>query len=167
MKEGERQLLHADLTHSVIGGFFEVHRELGFGFREHIYALALEQELTRRGHEVAREVHTLVYFRGKPLARQTLDMVVDGTLALEIKTGDRLPPGATSQLFGYLCGTDLELGLVLHFGPAPKFHRVIFENRLKRRTAEAARAAINPRPSGASAPPPTRRRPPRACIRRS
>ncbi len=133
MKQGELQLLHAELTHSVIGGFFQVHRELGFGFREHIYALALEQELTRRGHEVAREVHTMVYFRGKPLARQTLDMIVDNTLVLEIKTGDRPPPGGTAQLYGYLCATDLELGLVLFFGPEPKFYRVIFENRFKRR----------------------------------
>ncbi|MDE3173140.1 MAG: GxxExxY protein [Gemmatimonadota bacterium] len=146
MKQGELPLLHAELTRSVIGGFFQVHRELGFGFREHIYALALERELSQRGHEVAREVHTLVYFRGKPLARQTLDMVVDEKLVLEIKTGERPPPGGTAQLFGYLCATDLELGLLLYFGPEPKFYRVIFENRLKRRTAEAAPAAVTPRP---------------------
>ncbi len=135
MKEGEQRLLHAELTRSVIGGFFQVHRELGFGFREHIYALALEQELARRGHQVAREVRVMVCYRGEPLAHQTLDMVVDQTLLPEIKTGEHVPPGATKQLFGYLCGTDLELGLVLHFGPEPRFYRVIFENRLTRRPA--------------------------------
>ena len=40
-----RPLLHAALTESVIGAFYEVYRELGFGFLEHIYVLALEREL--------------------------------------------------------------------------------------------------------------------------
>jgi GxxExxY protein len=133
MKDREGQLLHGQLTRTVIGGFFQVRRGLGFGFREHIYGLTLEQELTQRGHDVAREVHALVYFRGKPLALQSLDMVVDQKLALEVTTGERPPPSGTAQLFGSLCATALELGLLLYFGPDPKFDRVIFENRLKRR----------------------------------
>lgn len=44
----EGGLLEQALTHSVIGAFYDVHRALGFGFREHIYALALEQELVGR-----------------------------------------------------------------------------------------------------------------------
>ena len=125
------RLIEAALTRSVIGCFYRVHRELGFGYREYIYALALERELIHAGHRVAREVSVMVYYRGRPLARQTLDLVVDAKLVLEIKAGERLHPGATSQLFSYLCATDLELGLVLHFGREPAFHRVICENRLK------------------------------------
>jgi len=60
-------------------------------------------------------------------------MVVDGKLIVEIKATERLHDNATRQLFGYLCATNLELGLLLHFGREPKFHRVICENRLKRR----------------------------------
>jgi GxxExxY protein len=59
-------------------------------------------------------------------------MVVDEKLILEIKATVGLHPSATSQLFGYLCATDLEVGLVLHFGREPKVYRVIYENRLKR-----------------------------------
>jgi len=56
--DGAADLLEADLTRSVIGSFYEVHRELGFGFREYIYALALELErlLTAQGSRVQREV---------------------------------------------------------------------------------------------------------------
>ncbi|MDB4883832.1 MAG: GxxExxY protein [Gemmatimonadetes bacterium] len=110
-----------------------MHRALGFGYREFIYALALERELLSCGHRVSREVAVMVYFRGEPLARQTLDMIVDDVLVIEIKSTERLHPSGTRQLFSYLSATDLEVGLLLHFGREAKFHRVICENRLKRR----------------------------------
>ena len=124
-------LLHEQLTGSVIQSFFRVYDELRFGYREHIYGLALERELVEAGHDVARESAVMVYYRGRPLARQRLDMIVDGKVAVEIKATRALPPDATAQLFSYLCATDLEVGLLLHFGPKPRFFRVICENRLR------------------------------------
>jgi hypothetical protein len=51
---------------------------------------------------------------------------------IETKAAERLHPGATRQLFSYLCSTDLEVGLLLHFGREAKFQRVICETRFKR-----------------------------------
>ena len=65
-------------------------------------------------------------------------MVVDGKVAVEIKTGEALCKTATIQLFGYLCATTLEVGLVLHFGRSAKAHRVLFENRFKNHPARTA-----------------------------
>ena len=130
-----RELLEERLTHAVIGAFFDVYNTLGFGFREHIYVLALERELCAKGHNVAREVAVMVYYRGEPLARQKLDMVVDDTLVLEVKATEHLPPTSTAQLFSYLCGTNMEVGLLLHFGRRPKFHPVVCENHLKHRNS--------------------------------
>jgi len=87
---GEGGLLEEALTHSVIGAFYNVHNELGFGFREYLYALALERELVARGHLIDREVAVMVYYRGEPLARQTLDMIVDGKIVIESKATERL-----------------------------------------------------------------------------
>jgi GxxExxY protein len=128
----EEGLLDPTLTHSVIAAFFDVHRVLGFGFREYIYALALERELLARGHRVNREVAVMVYYRGQPLAWQVLDMIIDEKLVLEIKSAEQLQHSAAPQLLGYLCATNMEVGLVLHFGREPKFSRVICENRFKR-----------------------------------
>ena len=125
-------MFEEELTRSVIGVFYDNHRALGYGFREHIYALAMERDLAGKGHRVQREVPAMVYHRGEPLAEQSLDMVVDEKLILEIKATERLHPTATSQLLSYLCATQLEVGLVLHFGREAKFHRVICENRFKR-----------------------------------
>ena len=73
----EGGLLEEGLTQSVIGAFFEVYGALGYGFREFIYVRALERELLTKGHKVDREVAVMVYYRGDPLARQKLDMIVD------------------------------------------------------------------------------------------
>ena len=132
---GTTPLIEAELTRSVIGCFFRVHRELRYGFREHIYALALNQELVEAGHHVQREASVVVRYRGNPLARQKLDMVIDAKLVIEIKASERLPPNATAQLFSYLAATELEVGLLLHFAAEPNFYRVIYENRLKHRHA--------------------------------
>jgi hypothetical protein len=92
----EGGLLEEALTHSVIGAFYDVHRGLGFGFREYLYALALERDLVAKGHRVDREVAVMVHSRGEPLA------------------------------------TNLEVGLLLHFGRDPTFSRVICEKHFKR-----------------------------------
>jgi GxxExxY protein len=126
-------LLEETLTRAVIGAFFDVFKELGFGFREYIYSLALQRELLARGHRVDREVAVTVFYRAQPLAWQLIDMIIDEKIVVEIKAGERLAPNAERQLFGYLCASNLEVGLLLHFAHKPQFQRVICENRLKRR----------------------------------
>jgi len=126
-------LLEEQATRGIIASFHEVHRTLGFGYRELIYLRALERELVARGHRVDREVAVMVYYKGEPLARQIIDLIVDEKVVVEGKATERLHPAAAPQLFSYLCSTNLEVGLLLHFGREPKFKRLICENRLKRR----------------------------------
>jgi GxxExxY protein len=118
-------LIEEELTRSVIGGFFEVYNVLGFGLLEQVYAAALERELRARGHRVAREVAVPVAYKGELIARQRLDMLVDGRLVVETKSTERLSPAAARQLYSYLHATRLEVGLLLHFGPEAKFSRVV------------------------------------------
>lgn len=117
------------LTGSVIGAFFDVYNTLGFGFLEHVYVRALEWELLRRGHRVAREVGVLVYYKGCELARQRIDMIVDEKVLVETKSTYDLHPDARRQVYNYLRATSLDIGLLLHFGPKPKFYRLILQFR--------------------------------------
>jgi GxxExxY protein len=128
-------LVEEELTHSAIGGFFTVHRELGPGFLEHIYVLGLEKELTARGHKVSREVWVPVYFRGELLSYQRIDLLVDDKLVIEVKATERLHPRAKDQLISYLRATNLEVGLLLHFGYEAKFERAVFLNSTKLRSS--------------------------------
>jgi GxxExxY protein len=58
-------------------------------------------------------------------------MIVDQKVIVETKSTELLHPDAHRQLFGYLCASTLEVGLLLHFGREPKFHRVIYQNKYK------------------------------------
>lgn len=120
----QHPLPHSDITGAIIGAFYDVYRGLGYGFLESLYTRALECELLDRGHRVAREVHVPVGFKGRELGRQRLDMIVNDRVVVETKATEILHPHATRQLFAYLRATNLEVGLLLHFGPQPRFHRV-------------------------------------------
>ncbi|MDQ3517673.1 MAG: GxxExxY protein [Gemmatimonadota bacterium] len=124
----QSELMLERLTHSVVGAFFEVHNSLGYGFLEHLYRAALERELMARGHSVGREVSVPVLYKGEELGRQRLDMIVDGKLVVETKSTFELHKAATRQVYNYLRATKLEVGLLLHFGPHPRFYRVVCRN---------------------------------------
>jgi GxxExxY protein len=122
-----RELIEERLTHSVIGAFFEVYNTLGFGFLEMVYVMALERELIGRGHQVSREVWIPVLYKGEELCKQRLDMVVDGKLIIETKSTPELPKTGSRQLYNYLRATKLGVGLLFHFGPEPKFYRLVHQ----------------------------------------
>lgn len=127
------ELLEDPLTYSVIGAFFDVYNTLGFGFLEHIYVMALERELVGRSHTVAREVGVRVWYKGEALGHQRIDMIIDDKLVVETKAAYELHKGAQRQLYNYLRATNLKVGLLLHFGPKPRFYRLEFRSRLKDR----------------------------------
>ena len=123
------ELLEEQLTHSVIGAFFDVYNTLGFGFMEHIYELALERELRARGHQVRRQASVRIYYKGEFLAEQRIDLIVDDKLVVETKSAPELHKTAPRQLYNYLRATTLEVGLLLHFGPEPQFFRLVASNK--------------------------------------
>jgi hypothetical protein len=58
-------------------------------------------------------------------------MLVEGKVIVENKSKERVLEENHAQLFGYLCATTLEVGLLLHFGRKARFYRSICENRYK------------------------------------
>jgi GxxExxY protein len=118
-------LIERETTDHVIGSFFEVYNGVGFGFLERIYADALEYELLARSRQVQREVALPIWYKGKQLSSQRVDMIVDDKVLLEIKSTHVLPPTAERQLLNYLRASSLPVGLLLHFGPEPRFKRRI------------------------------------------
>jgi GxxExxY protein len=141
----QQRLVEGALTGSVIGAFYEVYNTLGFGFLEKVYIRALAYELMERGHRITRESSVAVYYKGMVIARQRLDLIVDDKLVVETKSSYELHPAARRQLYNYLRGTKLDLGLLLHFGPKPVFHRVYttWERRASVADTPDAGACIN------------------------
>jgi len=122
-------LLEEETTNQIIGAFFDVYNTLGFGFLEHVYAEALERELVERARMVQKEVVVSVWYKGTILSTQRVDMIVDDRVVVEIKSTEVLTPTAQRQLLNYVRATSFQVGLLLHFGPKPRFSRVVHSHK--------------------------------------
>ena len=125
----EPRLPYSDVTKAILTAFYDTYNKLGYGFLECHYALALERKLRAAGRHVAREFAVKVFFEGEELGFHRLDMVVDSVVVVELKSTARLAPEARRQLYNYLRATNLEVGLLLYFGPAPRFQRIFVPTR--------------------------------------
>ena len=119
------ELIEKELTDSVLGAFYKVYNRLGYGFLESVYCNALAIELERRGHIVQREVGISVEYDGVEIGFYRADFLVDHVLILEIKSTEVLAPHCKRQLINALRASGTRVGLLLHFGPEPAFHRVV------------------------------------------
>jgi GxxExxY protein len=132
MNPQESKLLHVDLTERIIRCFYDVYNELGFGFFESVYHESLMIALKQRGLAVQSRVKIPVFFRGVEVGLYEADLFVEQRVVLELKALDSLSNAHESQLLNYLKATELEVGLLLNFGPKPTFKRIYFDNARKR-----------------------------------
>lgn len=123
--------LHAATTERIIGAFYEVSNELGYGFVESVYRRSLLIALTEAGLRVEEEVAIPVSFRNKPVGIFHADLVVENTVILELKVAEEITKSFELQLLNYLRGSVMEIGLVLAFGQRAKFRRVVMSNDRK------------------------------------
>ncbi|MGH9348260.1 MAG: GxxExxY protein [Vicinamibacterales bacterium] len=98
-----------------IGCAIEVHRTLGPGYLESIYAQAMEIELQAAHLAFERERPIVVQYKHHRLAGQRVDFIVEGQLIVEIKAVARLDPLFQAKLISYLRTTGLRAGLLMNF----------------------------------------------------
>lgn len=125
-------LKHSALTDKIIGAFYDVYNELGYGFLESVYEEALAIALQEAGLRVQRQVSITVWFRGQDVGDFRGDLLVDGAVLLELKAGRTLDKAHEAQLLLYLRATEIEVGLLLNFGEQPQFRRLLFDNERKK-----------------------------------
>jgi GxxExxY protein len=104
-----------EVVSSVIGCAIAVHRELGPGFKECIYHRAFQLELDSRGLAYESEKPILVKYRQWFIPGQQIDLIVAGTVLVELKAVPRLRPLHRYQVQSYLRTTSLPVGLLLNF----------------------------------------------------
>lgn len=104
----------------VVDALGTVRVELGPGLLERGYAGALEIELADRGHQVERELWLPFEYKGRRVDNgYKLDVWVDRTVVLELKTVEELRPEHYSQLATYLRLTGNRVGLLVNFHASP------------------------------------------------
>jgi len=137
----ERRYKHQELTELIIGVFFEVYNELGFGFLEKIYEEAMARVLKSKGLKVQQQAPVPVWFRGAQIGFYEADLVVEGVVVIELKACKALDSSHEAQLLHYLRSTEIEVGLLLNFGPRPQVRRLAFDNERKKISVHLRKSA--------------------------
>ena len=68
----------------------------------------------------------IVRYKGIKVGEYYADLVVNQCVIVEIKCSVTLAPAHEAQLVNYLKATDMEVGLILNFGPKPQVKRKVF-----------------------------------------
>lgn len=123
---------HQELTKQIIGIYYHVYNELGYGFLEKVYHNAFAIELATRGYKIEKHKKVNVFYKNEIVGEYISDILVEEKLIIELKCVEYLIEAHECQLINYLRATDCEVGLVLNFGKDPQFIRKIFTNDLKK-----------------------------------
>ncbi len=101
---------------------FGLHKYLGPGFREKVYERGMVHRLRKAGLLVRVQPSVMIYDEdGTELIEETMDVIVEDVLILELKAVRETSDADIAQLLGYLKATKFRHGLLVNFG-APKFY---------------------------------------------
>ena len=105
-----------DLSYKIIGCAYNVYNKLGPGLLESIYEKALMRELEMADLKAVCQQQIDVKYDGEPLGLDLrLDIVVEDTIILELKSVEKIMPVHLKQLLTYLKLADKRLGLLVNF----------------------------------------------------
>jgi GxxExxY protein len=124
---------HQEITEKIIGVFYEVYNELGHGFLESVYEQAMVIALSEAGLPVVQRAPITVYFHGQLVGDFRADLLVNNQVIVKLKAARALESAYEAQLMNYLRATNIEIGLLMNFGPKPEFKRFIYDNERKAR----------------------------------
>jgi len=120
------------LTERIIGVFYVVYNRLGYGFLEKVYENSMLIEFQKENIPVVAQAPIKVFYGDQVVGEYFADLLVDGKVIVEIKAAKALIAEYEAQLLNYLKATDVEVGLLLNFGPKPEIRRKAFDNFRKK-----------------------------------
>ncbi len=124
-------MLHEEITSTIIAAYYDVYNTLGYGFLEKVYENALILELQKRGLNVKQQMPIKVYYEGQVVGEYFTDLLVNDVVIVELKAIEQIIKAHECQVVNYLKATNIEIGLILNFGPKAEFKRKIFSNTRK------------------------------------
>jgi GxxExxY protein len=103
------------VTGRIIGAAFKVANVLGCGFLEKVYENALAHELRKAGFEVKQQQAIPVLYDGVVVGDFVADLIVNGSIIVELKAIRALEDIHSAQCINYLAATKLRVCLLLNF----------------------------------------------------
>jgi GxxExxY protein len=111
-----QKLRYEDLTKEIIGAAIEVHKAVGPGLLEGVYEECLCHELKLRNLSFERQLIVPVTYKAVTLdCGYRLDLLVEDTVILELKSIDRIHPIFEAQLLTYMRMLQKPVGLLINF----------------------------------------------------
>ena len=107
-----------DITRKIIGASYNVYNTLGFGFLESVYKKSLIIELKKRNLSVEEEKPLTVYYDQFEVGSFFVDLFVENEIIVELKSVNTIVKAHEVQLVNYLNGLNMEIGLLINFGPS-------------------------------------------------
>ena len=105
-----------EITEKIIGAAIEVHRHLGPGLLESVYEAVRAYELAQLRLFVERQKPVPITYKGLSFEEgYRLDLLVAGTVVVELKCVDAILPIHEAQMLSYLKLTGLKVGLLINF----------------------------------------------------
>jgi len=109
-----------DLTGIIISSAIEVHKHLGPGLVEKVYEKALVHELELRGIKAESQIAVPIMYKGVDLSQDDekplrLDILVNDTIVVELKSVEEMKPLYGKQLLTYLKLMNKHIGLLINF----------------------------------------------------
>lgn len=105
-----------ELSNKVIGCAIEVHKELGPGLLESTYKFCLSHELDLQGIPHRIEEPVKVFYKGIEVeCGYRIDVLVQDTLVMELKSVAELLPVHKAQLLTYMKLANKPIGLLMNF----------------------------------------------------
>ena len=111
------EIILKEESYKIVGACLEVHKELGFGFKEIIYKDALEIEFQDLGIPYQREKSYKIEYKGRILQRRyAADFVIYDSIVLEVKAMPLIINNFVLQTRNYLKASGIRLGIIANFG---------------------------------------------------
>ncbi len=109
-------LQHESITEHILAACFAVRNELGAGFLETVYHNAMMIALTEKGLKAIKGYPLSVYYHEQVVGEFYADILVEGTVILELKAVTALTNVHKAQVINYLKATGIEVGMLVNFG---------------------------------------------------
>ena len=122
---------YKELTEKIIEIFYRVYNKLGYGFLEKVYENAMMIEFKKENISAVSQSAIKVLYEGEIVGQYFADVLILGKIIVEIKAVKNIAEEHEAQLLNYLKATDIEVGLLLNYGPKPNFKRKAFDNLRK------------------------------------
>lgn len=106
---------HNSITEKIIGCAIEVHKNLGPGLLESIYEKALCIELKNSGLNYECQVILPVIYKGNEIGNHKIDILVEKSIVLELKSTEKMDPVYQAQTLSYMKLGNFKLGLLINF----------------------------------------------------